>query len=60
MADDPYKLLGVARTASPDEIRKAYRAAAKKSHPDLHPGDKGAEERFKALNAANDLLSDSE
>ena len=58
MADDPYKVLGVERTAGADAIRKAYRAAAKKSHPDLHPGDAGAEARFKALNAANDLLSD--
>ena len=41
-----------------DDIRKAYRAKAKKSHPDLHPDDKGAEARFKTLNAANDLLSD--
>jgi DnaJ-class molecular chaperone len=60
MADDPYKILGVAKSASADEIRKAYRALAKKSHPDLHPGDKGAEVRFKALNAANDILSDPE
>lgn len=58
MADDPYKVLGVARTATPDDIRKAYRAKAKKSHPDLHPDDKQAEARFKDLNAANDLLSD--
>lgn len=60
MADDPYKVLGVARGATVEEIRKAYRAAAKKSHPDLHPGDVGAEARFKALNAANDLLSDAD
>ncbi len=60
MADDPYKILGLAKTATADQIRKAYRALAKKSHPDLHPGDKGAEARFKALNAANDILSDPE
>ncbi len=58
MADDPYSVLGVARTATADEVRKAYRAKAKTSHPDLHPDDKGAEARFKTLNAANDLLSD--
>jgi DnaJ-class molecular chaperone len=58
MADDPYKVLGITRDATAEEVRKAYRAAAKKSHPDLHPGDSGAEQRFKALNAANDLLSD--
>ncbi len=60
MADDPYKTLGVDRAATADEVRKAYRSAAKKSHPDLHPGDKAAESRFKSINAANDLLSDPE
>ncbi|AWV22200.1 Curved DNA-binding protein [Roseomonas mucosa] len=58
--DDPYSTLGVSRQASPDEIRKAFRAIAKKHHPDLNPGDKVAEERFKAANAAHDLLSDPE
>lgn len=58
MAEDPYQVLGVARTASAEEIRRAYRTLAKKSHPDLHPGDKAAEARFKRVNAANDLLSD--
>ncbi|NHO32612.1 DnaJ C-terminal domain-containing protein [Acetobacter fallax] len=57
-AGDPYQTLGVARTASQDEIRKAYRALAKKYHPDLNPGDKEAEEKFKAISRANDLLSD--
>ncbi len=58
MAEDPYGVLGVARTATADEIRRAFRDGAKKSHPDLHPGDAAAEARFKALAAANDLLSD--
>jgi DnaJ-class molecular chaperone len=59
-ADDPYAALGVKRDASPDEIRKAYRKLAKQFHPDLNPGKKDAESRFKAINAAYDLLSDSE
>ncbi len=60
MADDPYKVLGVARSASADDIRKAYRKLAKQFHPDLHPGDAAAEERFKAISAAYDLLGDAE
>ncbi len=60
MADDPYKVLGVARDASDDEIRKAYRKLAKAYHPDLHPGDSAAEERFKAVAAAFDLLGDAD
>jgi DnaJ-class molecular chaperone len=60
MASDPYEVLGVPRTADADEIRRAYRKLAKQHHPDLNPNNKGAEERFKALNTANDLLSDPE
>jgi DnaJ-class molecular chaperone len=60
MSDDPYALLGVARDATDKQIRSAYLKLAKSSHPDLHPGDAKAEERFKAISAANDLLSDPE
>lgn len=60
MADDPYKVLGVAREASADDIRKAYRKLAKEYHPDLHPGDAAAEARFKAVSAAYDLLGDDD
>ncbi|OUJ09702.1 DnaJ C-terminal domain-containing protein [Acetobacter sp. DsW_059] len=59
-ARDPYEVLGLARGASQDDIRKAYRQKAKKYHPDLNPDDKVAEEQFKAVNQANDLLSDPE
>ena len=55
---DPYEILGVARTASPEDIRKAYRRLAKKLHPDLNPGNKESEERFKAVAGAYDLISD--
>ena len=57
---DPYETLGVAKKATADEIRTAYRKLAKKLHPDLNPGDKRAEEQFKEVAAANDLLSDAE
>lgn len=60
MAEDPYKILGVAKDAPADDIRKAYRKLAKKHHPDLNPGNKTAEEQFKAVSAANELLSDPE
>jgi DnaJ-class molecular chaperone len=56
--DDPYKILGVARTASADEIRRAYRKLAKALHPDARPGDKAAEERFKRVSQAFNTLSD--
>jgi DnaJ-class molecular chaperone len=58
MADDLYAALGVARDATAAQIRSAYRKLAKKHHPDLNPGDKAAEERFKAISAANEILSD--
>lgn len=57
---DPYTVLGVKTTASADEIRKAYRKLAKKLHPDLNPGDKEAESKFKDVQGAYDLLSDAE
>lgn len=60
MADDPYTVLGVARDATEEQIRRAYRRLAKQYHPDLNPGDKAAEERFKAVSAANEILSDPE
>lgn len=57
---DPYQTLGVARDASQDDIRKAYRKAAKDTHPDLNPGKPEAEERFKAINAAYDIIGDAD
>jgi DnaJ-class molecular chaperone len=57
---DPYDVLGVRRGDSDETIRKAYRKLAKKHHPDLNPGKPEALERFKTINAANDLLSDPE
>ena len=57
---DYYEVLGVSRDASEAEIKSAYRKKAKECHPDLHPNDKNAEERFKELNEANEVLSDPE
>jgi DnaJ-class molecular chaperone len=57
---DPYQTLGVAKTATEDQIRKAYKKLAKKHHPDLNPGDKEAENRFKDISAAYTMLSDPE
>jgi len=57
---NPYEVLGVAPTASADDIRTAFRKLAKKLHPDLNPGDKSAEARFKELAGAYDLLGDPE
>ena len=60
MADDLYSTLGVAKTASAADITKAYRKLAKKLHPDLNPGDKAAEEKFKQISAAYSILNDPE
>ena len=58
MSWDPYAALGVSRSASADDIRRAYRTLAKELHPDIRPGDKAAEDRFKRATAAFNLLSD--
>ncbi|MGN6551344.1 MAG: DnaJ C-terminal domain-containing protein [Pararhizobium sp.] len=60
MANDPYAVLGVARDASQDEIQKAFRQHAKKLHPDLNPGNKEAEQRFKDISAAYEVVGDKE
>jgi len=57
---DYYKILGVSRTASEKEIKQAYRRLARKHHPDINPGDKSAEDKFKEINAAYEVLSNSE
>src|SRR5471030_2341352 len=57
---DPYEILGLRKDADEASVKSAYRKLAKRHHPDLHPGDKKAAERFSELNNANDLLSDPE
>lgn len=58
MTVDPYETLGLTRSATADDIKKAYRKLVRTSHPDLYPDDAGAEARFKAIAAAHDLLKD--
>jgi DnaJ-class molecular chaperone len=60
MTMDPYEVLGLKKSATADDIKKAYRKLVRSSHPDLHPDDAGAEARFKAIAAAYDLLKDPE
>ena len=57
---DYYKILGVDRTASEKEIKKAFRKLARECHPDVNPDDKAAEQRFKDINEAHEVLSDPE
>ena len=60
MAGDPYKVLGVSRTASQEEIQKAFRKQAKVLHPDLNPGDQKAEQKFKDVSAAYEIIGDKD
>ena len=57
---DYYKILGISKSATQDDVKKAYRKLARKLHPDLNPGDKEAEKKFKELNEANEVLSNPE
>src|SRR5271167_399442 len=57
---DYYKTLGVEKKATPEEIKKAYRKLARRYHPDRNPDDKAAEERFKEISQAHDVLSDAD
>src|SRR5450432_2554369 len=57
---DYYKILGISKTASEEDIKKAYRKLARKLHPDLNPNDKEANKKFQQLNEANEVLSDPE
>ncbi|MBA3817457.1 MAG: J domain-containing protein [Deltaproteobacteria bacterium] len=58
MAESPYDILGVSKSATPDEIRSAYRKLARKHHPDVNPGDQAAEDKFKKISAAYDVVGD--
>ena len=58
MAKNYYEILGVSKDASQDDIKKAYRKLARQYHPDLHPNDQAAAEKFKEINEANEVLSD--
>ena len=60
MVDDPYKVLGVSRDASKDEIKRAYRAKAKEYHPDFHPDDPLAADKMNEINEAYDMLNNHE
>lgn len=60
MVDDPYKVLGVSRDASKDEIKRAYRTKAKEYHPDLHPDDPLAADKMNEINEAYDMLNNPE
>lgn len=60
MSNDPYEILGLTKAATAGEIKKAYRKQVRTCHPDLHPDDAGAEERFKTINGAYEILKDPE
>jgi len=58
--EDYYKVLGISKTASVDDVKKAYRKLARKYHPDLNPNDEAAKQKFQEINEANEVLSDPE